>query len=65
VATHTALQQLRARFGILPHDIVLLPRGQVPLTTSGKLRRAQARADYERGGFLDALYRARVPVGVR
>ena len=52
-------QQLRARFGVLPHDIVLLPRGQVPLTTSGKLRRAQARADYERGAFHDAVYRAR------
>jgi len=65
-ATAAALrQQLRARFGVLPHDIVLLPRGQVPLTTSGKLRRAQARADYERGGFLDAVYRARGPVGVR
>ena len=65
-ATAAALrQQLRARFGVLPHDIVLLPRGQVPLTTSGKLRRAQARADYERGGFHDALYRARVPVGPR
>jgi len=65
-ATAAALrQQLRARFGVLPHDIVLLPRGQVPLTTSGKLRRAQARADYERGGFLDAVYRAHAHAGVR
>jgi acyl-CoA synthetase (AMP-forming)/AMP-acid ligase II len=57
-------QRLRARFGVVPHDIVLLPRGQVPVTTSGKLRRAQARADYERGAFHDALYRARSDAAV-
>jgi acyl-CoA synthetase (AMP-forming)/AMP-acid ligase II len=44
-------QRLRDCFGVTPHDVVLLPRGQVPVTTSGKLRRSQARADYERGAF--------------
>ena len=52
-------KRLLARFGVNPHDIVLVPRGRIPLTTSGKLRRAQTRGDYERGGFSDAVYQAR------
>jgi acyl-CoA synthetase (AMP-forming)/AMP-acid ligase II len=45
------------RFGIAPHDTVLVKRGQIPLTTSGKLRRSETKNVYERGGFGDALFR--------
>lgn len=54
-------QRLRARFAVTPYDIVLLRRGQIPLTTSGKIRRAQARTEYQRGSFTDPVYHARVP----
>jgi acyl-CoA synthetase (AMP-forming)/AMP-acid ligase II len=45
------------RFGIAPHDTVLVKRGQIPLTTSGKLRRSETKNVYQRGGFGDALFR--------
>jgi fatty-acyl-CoA synthase len=45
------------RFGIAPHDTVLVKRGQIPLTTSGKLRRSETKNVYERGGFGDALFK--------
>jgi len=32
-------------------DILFLPRGRLPRTTSGKIRRAQVAADYRRGAF--------------
>jgi acyl-CoA synthetase (AMP-forming)/AMP-acid ligase II len=58
-AVATLRQQLLNRFGVVPHDVVLVKGGQIPRTTSGKLRRGQTREDYERGGFQDAFYRVR------
>jgi fatty-acyl-CoA synthase len=44
------------RFGIAPHDTVLVKRGQIPLTTSGKLRRSETRQVYERRGFGEVVF---------
>jgi acyl-CoA synthetase (AMP-forming)/AMP-acid ligase II len=52
-------RQLRDRFGVIPWDTVLLKRGHLPLTTSGKLRRAKTREDYEAGALREVVYRAR------
>ncbi len=52
-------RQLLDRFGLVPYDAILLKRGQIPITTSGKIRRSQARTDYERDAFADAVYRLR------
>ena len=52
-------RRLLERFGVVPHDTVLLGRGQIPVTTSGKIRRAQTRIEYERGAFNDVVYRLR------
>ncbi|MFQ5664809.1 MAG: AMP-binding protein [Candidatus Binatia bacterium] len=63
VAVSHLRRQLLHRFGVAPYDIVLLGRGQLPVTTSGKLRRFEARAVYERNLFSDVSYRLRpVPV---
>jgi acyl-CoA synthetase (AMP-forming)/AMP-acid ligase II len=59
-AASAVRQRLRARFAVTPYDIVLLRRGQIPLTTSGKIRRAQARTEYQRGAFTDPIYHARL-----
>jgi fatty-acyl-CoA synthase len=53
-------QRLRTRFAVTPYDIMLLRRGQIPLTTSGKIRRSQARLDYQRGAFANPVYHARM-----
>ncbi|HVO27105.1 MAG TPA: fatty acyl-AMP ligase [Candidatus Margulisiibacteriota bacterium] len=55
-------QRLRTRFAVTPYDIMLLRRGQIPLTTSGKIRRSQARLDYQRGAFANPVYHARMPM---
>jgi acyl-CoA synthetase (AMP-forming)/AMP-acid ligase II len=52
-------RQLRERFGVIPWDTVLLKRGHLPLTTSGKLRRAKTREDYETNALREVVYRAR------
>jgi fatty-acyl-CoA synthase len=52
-------RQLLERFGLVPYDTVLLKRGRIPITTSGKIRRSQTRADYERDGLADVVYRLR------
>jgi acyl-CoA synthetase (AMP-forming)/AMP-acid ligase II len=56
-----AVAQLRQRllegFGVVPHDTVLVKRGAIPLTTSGKLRRSQARAEYESDTLRDVVFR--------
>jgi len=52
-------QRLLTRFGVAPYDTVLLKRGQIPITTSGKIRRAQTRVDYERNTLGDIVYRLR------
>jgi acyl-CoA synthetase (AMP-forming)/AMP-acid ligase II len=51
--------QLLERFGLVPYDTVLLKRGRIPITTSGKIRRSQTRTDYERDGLADVVYRLR------
>lgn len=40
---------LREEFGIRPYDVVLIERGGIPKTTSGKLRRAEARRRWLEG----------------
>jgi acyl-CoA synthetase (AMP-forming)/AMP-acid ligase II len=52
-------QQLLRKFGVAPYDTVLVGRGQVPLTTSGKLRRSATRASYEKSAFRDVVYQVR------
>ncbi len=51
---------VRREIGISLHDVRLVERGVVPKTTSGKLRRAECRALYERGA-LTAPARTRWP----
>lgn len=43
--------QLRTRLDVVPREVVLVGRGSVPRTTSGKLRRQHARALWEAGAF--------------
>ncbi|MET8560125.1 AMP-binding protein [Streptomyces flaveolus] len=38
-------------FGLAPHEIVAVPRGTVPKTTSGKLRRGECRTRYLAGDY--------------
>jgi acyl-CoA synthetase (AMP-forming)/AMP-acid ligase II len=45
---HAIRQRLLRRFGVSLYDVVLLERGQFPVTSSGKIRRFQARRNYER-----------------
>jgi acyl-CoA synthetase (AMP-forming)/AMP-acid ligase II len=52
-------QQLLNRFAVVPYDTVLVRGGEIPRTTSGKLRRGQTREDYEGGGFQNPIYHAR------
>jgi len=58
-----ALTQLRkqvlARFGVTPYDIVIVGRTQLPLTTSGKLRRFQTRTEYLHESFTEIIARLR------
>ena len=58
-------QQLLNRFGVTPYDIVVVGRGEIPLTSSGKLRRSQARVEYERNAFREVVYRLRPPSATR
>ncbi|MDQ3935865.1 MAG: AMP-binding protein [Actinomycetota bacterium] len=53
-------------FDVGPYDVVLLPRGRIPLTSSGKVRRHRLRAEYENGLLDDdRLYALRgTPAGV-
>ncbi|MBN1652694.1 MAG: fatty acyl-AMP ligase, partial [Deltaproteobacteria bacterium] len=37
-----------ADFGIRPHDVVVMTKGTLPKTSSGKLRRRKAKEEYER-----------------
>ena len=52
-------------FDTAPHDVLLLPKGRIPLTSSGKVRRHRLRAEYETGSIDDALYSIRAPRGER
>jgi fatty-acyl-CoA synthase len=58
-AVATLRQQVLNRFGVVPYDTVLVRGGEIPRTTSGKLRRNQTREEYEGGAFQNAIYRAR------
>jgi acyl-CoA synthetase (AMP-forming)/AMP-acid ligase II len=49
-------RQILHRFAVSAYDIVLLGRGQIPVTTSGKLRRAQAKQSYLEGQLGEVLY---------
>ncbi|GIW42598.1 MAG: hypothetical protein KatS3mg076_3175 [Candidatus Binatia bacterium] len=52
-------RSLLAKFGVAPYDVLLVGKGEVPRTTSGKLRRSEARAMYLGGNFSHVLYRLR------
>lgn len=58
-----ALAQLRkrilTRFGVTPYDILIVGRTQLPLTTSGKLRRFQTRTEYLHDSFTEIIARLR------
>jgi fatty-acyl-CoA synthase len=45
--------------GLTVHDVVVVPRGSLPKTTSGKLQRARVKARYESGGLLSQGSRPR------
>ncbi|MFC4086378.1 fatty acyl-AMP ligase [Amycolatopsis samaneae] len=44
-------REISARHGVAVHDVVLLPPGSLPFTSSGKLQRAACRAGYLDGHF--------------
>jgi acyl-CoA synthetase (AMP-forming)/AMP-acid ligase II len=52
-------KQVLSRFGVTPYDIVIVGRTQLPLTTSGKLRRFQTRTEYLRESFTEVIARLR------
>jgi fatty-acyl-CoA synthase len=52
-------RHLMERIGVAPRDVVLVGRNQIPVTTSGKLRRSATRQAYEAGGFEETLFRLR------
>jgi acyl-CoA synthetase (AMP-forming)/AMP-acid ligase II len=52
-------KQILSRFAISPFDIVIVGRTQLPLTTSGKLRRFQTRAEYLKESFAEVIARLR------
>jgi fatty-acyl-CoA synthase len=58
-----ALSDLRkrilARFNVTPYDVLIVGRTQLPLTTSGKLRRFQTRTEYLRESFTEIVARLR------
>jgi hypothetical protein len=41
--------------GIVPREVVVLPRGSVPVTTSGKLRRSSVRRSFVDGELEDLV----------
>jgi fatty-acyl-CoA synthase len=47
---------LADEMGLTVHEVRLLPSGRIPKTTSGKVQRAKARAEYLAGGFDLALF---------
>jgi acyl-CoA synthetase (AMP-forming)/AMP-acid ligase II len=50
-------------FDIAPIDVLLLPKGRLALTSSGKVRRHRIRAEYQQGMVDDALYSLRGGAG--
>ncbi|MGH3897841.1 MAG: fatty acyl-AMP ligase [Pseudonocardiaceae bacterium] len=51
-----ARRALAIHHGVEPHDVVLVPPGALPRTTSGKVRRGTCRERYLDGGFAAAEY---------
>lgn len=49
------------RFDVTPRDVVLLPVGHIPLTSSGKLRRHQVKDAYQAGSFEQILFALQYP----
>jgi acyl-CoA synthetase (AMP-forming)/AMP-acid ligase II len=49
VLTDSIRRRIVDLFGLLVDDVVLVPRGTVARTTSGKVRRAATKLRYERG----------------
>jgi acyl-CoA synthetase (AMP-forming)/AMP-acid ligase II len=47
--------RIQQRHGVLPHDVVLLPEGSLPKTSSGKRRHRHFKAEYLRGGLTAAV----------
>ena len=45
--------------GLTVHEVVVVPRGSLPKTTSGKLQRARVKERYERGELLSPASRPR------
>ncbi len=41
--------------GVAPHDVVLVRKGSIPLTSSGKVRRHRVKADYQDGRVAGTL----------
>jgi acyl-CoA synthetase (AMP-forming)/AMP-acid ligase II len=52
-------RRILSRFSVAPYDVVIVGRTQLPLTTSGKLRRFQTRAEYLRDSFTEIIARLR------
>jgi fatty-acyl-CoA synthase len=46
-----------AEVGLAPADVMLVPFGRLPKTTSGKLRRAEARRRYLAGDYTSSSSR--------
>lgn len=42
-------------YGLIIHDIILLPQGSIPKTTSGKIKRSECRNQYLKGVFSKPL----------
>jgi hypothetical protein len=47
--THPIERRLAPYSGLRPDEMVLLPKGSIPKTTSGKLQRARVRARHQQG----------------
>ncbi len=60
----TVWRAISDTLGIVPREVLVLPAGSIPVTTSGKLRRGWARESYARGD-LDGLVLARGPAAAR
>src|SRR5262249_14227272 len=49
---HAISSQIAASAGISPDDVVIVPSGTLPKTSSGKLKRIETRERYEQGRLL-------------
>ena len=49
-----ATEEVASKIGIPPDDVVLVPPGSVPKTSSGKIQRVESRRLYETGAFANS-----------